>query len=279
MCRALKAFFLSLAVVLSLSGASWFFVPAANNCVFPPSVSPLVRFRADQYTGSGSSLELTKLGSLASNATVPGGVSAPTIVNGAGPNGTPVVRFTISPVTYMTFGNGTEIINGTATHDVWLISKFASTVGAELYQCLVTYCVDDGSPAKAQTLFASSDPAYDPFNWGGGNGTAPNPVNTVGIAGFDYSSAFFSLLIRKVTTADYTQASAFEAYKNAVAQTESTNTGGTNSTTCFNLLGAYFPPGTTLPSNADFSELIITNALGSSDRAAVDSYIGCRYSL
>ncbi len=111
------------------------------------------------------------------------------------------------------------------------------------------------------------------MNWAGGNGSVASTV--VGINGFDYSSSFFSLLIQKTGTGNYNLAASFDAFKNQVAQTEVANTGATNSSTCINFLGAY-TTGFPITPDADVAEWIIA-APGS--RAAIDSYVSCRYGL
>jgi len=238
-------------------------------CQFPASVSPVVRFRMDTFTGSSgnANLTLTQLGSYGTNATV-GGASPPTIT-ATGPNGTSALHLVSSSVQYMVFGT-TVVQNNATAHDDILVFKYANQVPSNNYQALYTYCTVTGTPGS-ESYVAANAAGYVPFYWGGGNVSGAS----VGISGYDYYSAWQYFLGRFNGGGDYRTVGNWTAYKNGASQTLGAS-GTVNSSGCNNYIGAY-ASGFLITPDADIAEIITLPTMDAGQKTDVEAYLTCRY--
>jgi hypothetical protein len=210
------------------------------------------RFRADQYTGSGSSLSWTELISGVYNAVQQGASPTPTPIADGGLdfNNQPVMRFDRATATALQMAADFKVLDKDTGNTVIAVLKQRSATPSsnfDVYLSLGTIV------SAAYTCWCFSNFAtYRKFFTGGGSASAD--TNT-GDDSFDSTTTAFAVIDRFGGGGSFTAGADHTVAKAGAAITMSDALGAVNTSFAFNTIGCYGASG--LNADVDIAEILV----------------------
>lgn len=226
-------------------------------------------------SGSGTDLTLIDQGPNHYDAAV-GNLAkpAPTIVPNV-LNGNSILRLVAADQNYMKFGGTNPVIFPNQGATTVVVAKYPAVLNNGDFQ---TFLTNASGVNKYQGFSMSNADGYSPLTFGGGNGSLP-AVASVGVDGFDYSSAFFTLVIEWNGGGDFSNVANYEAFRDGVTNTVIQNgTAGTAASQ--SLIGAWPSAGPGLFAGMDVAMIIgFAEKLGPAKRAKLSAYLISRFGV
>lgn len=221
----------------------------------------------DKFSGSGGSLTLLDQGPNSWDATVGGGT--PAIVPGV-LNGNPVLRLN-GTTDYLSFAAGSVVMPIGSPSTVIIVAK-GTLLTAGNFAALVTFATD----TKYEGFLNINNVGYANMFWGGGNAST---TSYVGINGFDYSSAFYALVVTYNGAGDFSAAGNFTALENNTPQTVSAS-GAVGTVASRSLIGAWPDALGALNYPGDIAEIIVASTVwDATTLGKLHTYLNTKYGM